>query len=151
MKLRNSIKAIIIRDHRILTIKGTDPFGDYYLLPGGGQNPAETIHEALHRECQEEINCNVIIHDLRIIREYIGKNHEFKEFDHDVHQIEFMFRCSLPENAEPRVGNMPDVNQNSVEWLDLKDLTKYRLYPQSLRDVFVNIEQNNQIYYGDLN
>lgn len=151
MKLRNSIKAIIIRDHRILTIKGTDLIGDYYLLPGGGQNPGETIHEALHRECQEEINCNVIIHDLRIIREYIGKNHEFKEFDRDVHQIEFMFRCSLPENAEPRVGNMPDINQNSVEWLDLKDLTKYKLYPQSLRDVFVNIEQNNQIYYGDLN
>jgi hypothetical protein len=62
-----------------------------------------------------------------------------------------MFRCSLPENAEPRVGNMPDINQNAVEWLDLKDLKKYRLYPQSLRDVFVNIEQNNQIYYGDLN
>ena len=88
MKLRNSAKAIIIQNNRLLAIRGKDPWGDYYLLPGGGQRAGETILEALQRECLEEIGTTVVTHDLRLVREYIGRNHEFAEYAGDVHQVE---------------------------------------------------------------
>ena len=75
--IRNSAKAIIIEDGRLLAIKLTDEEGFWYCLPGGGQEPGEPLEAALRRECLEEINCEIEICDLRFVRDYIGKNHEF--------------------------------------------------------------------------
>jgi hypothetical protein len=33
----------------------------------------------------------------------------------------------------------------------LKELSQYRLYPQTLRAVFADLESNKRIYYGDVN
>jgi len=148
---RLSVKAIIIRDGHILTMRGHDPWGDYYLLPGGGQHHGESVHEALQRECLEEIGTGVVVHDLRLVREYIGRNHEFAAEDGHLHQVELMFVCSLPEGAEPRMGSSPDVNQTSVEWLPLERLGEYRLYPRTLRPVLADLQANGPLYRGDVN
>ena len=151
IKQRNSAKAIIIKNNKILTIKCKDPDGYFYLLPGGGQNPGETIHQALKRECMEEICCDIEIGKLKIIREYIGKNHEFAWFDSHVHQIEFMFLCKIAGNCVPKIGPSPDNCQVGIEWIELSDIHKYRLYPQSLRNKFAELEKNDRIYFGDVN
>lgn len=150
IKMRNSIKAIIVQDERLLVTRAADDLGDYYLLPGGGQEPDETMIDTLQRECLEEIGTRVVVHDLRVVRDYIGKNHEF---DHDrySHQVEMMFYCTLPEGAVPAMGRLPNDNQASVEWVPLKELSQYRLYPQILRAVFADLESNKRIYYGDVN
>jgi 8-oxo-dGTP diphosphatase len=150
IKMRNSIKAIIVQDERLLVTRAADDLGDYYLLPGGGQEPDETMIDTLQRECLEEIRTRVVVHDLRVVRDYIGKNHEF---DHDrySHQVEMMFYCTLPEGAVPAMGRLPNDNQASVEWVPLKELSQYRLYPQTLRAVFADLESNKRIYYGDVN
>ena len=44
--IRNSAKAIIIKDEKILLTKNQDTLGIFYLLPGGGQEPGESIVEA---------------------------------------------------------------------------------------------------------
>ena len=106
--IRNSAKAIIIKNGCLLTVKNIDSEGDWYLLPGGGQNLGETLKEALHRECIEEIGIDVSVGRLRYIREYIGKNHEFSEHDVDSHQVEFMFGCEFDEAQPPELGNNPD-------------------------------------------
>jgi hypothetical protein len=36
--IRNSAKAIVIRDGYLLSIRNRDADGDWYILPGGGQN-----------------------------------------------------------------------------------------------------------------
>ncbi len=149
--IRNSVKAIIIRDNQILTMKAKDADGPYYLLPGGGQHHGETMRQALARECIEEIGCHIQIEELLFIREYIGINHEFSEHDSDTHQIECMFRCRLLDNQEPKPGTNPDINQIGFEWLDLNIINKYRLYPKDLRTVFANLEHENRIYFGDIN
>jgi len=148
---RLSVKAIIIRDGMILTMHGVDDWGDYYLLPGGGQNRGETAHEALQRECLEEIGTGVVVHELRLVREYVAAHHEFAAAEPGLHQVELMFRCSLPEGARPRVGSSPDVNQVSVQWLELRRLQEYRLYPRSLRSVFQDLDSANRVYFGDVN
>ena len=53
-KVRVSAKAIIIRKGKLLLLRARDRAGIYYLLPGGGQNNGETLHEALVREFLEE-------------------------------------------------------------------------------------------------
>ena len=155
IKLRNSAKAIIIKNNKLLTIKCKDMDGFFYLLPGGGQNPGETLHQTLRRECREEISCDVEIVALRLIREYIGKNHEFFEFNSNVHQIEFMFLCTIMAGYVPAIGATPDIHQVGIEWLDLTKVLHYRLYPQSLRTRFAELDKQDYkqdyIYVGDVN
>ena len=152
--IRNSAKAIIIVDARLLTIKCLDPEGFFYILPGGGQLPGETLSSALERECREEISVAVTIGDLVCIREYIGKNHEFAK-DAEVHQIEFMFACSLQDGTSVGPGEQPDQWQVGVEWIPLDRLETARFYPKALRRTFAEYGQSGRsqhpIYLGDLN
>jgi 8-oxo-dGTP diphosphatase len=150
--IRNSAKAIIIEGDRLLAMKGKDPSGTYYLLPGGGQEPGETLVEALRRECREEVNAELIVGELRFIREYIGRNHEFAESEADVHQVEFMFVCRLADGCQVGVGPRPDVAQCGVEWLELSDIERYRLYPRALGPRLKSLAPGGPtVYLGDVN
>ena len=133
MAIRNSIKAIIIEEDKILLTKNRDENGVYYLLPGGGQEKFEDMREALFRECREEIACDVEIGDLRFVRDYIGKRHEFAKLDGDTHQIEYMFTCVLKKDSVPGNGSNPDSAQTGVEWLPLSELKSVRIYPSALK------------------
>jgi 8-oxo-dGTP diphosphatase len=152
--IRNSAKAVIIQDNRILTIKLQDKDGFWYCLPGGGQQHGETLIEALKRECKEEINAEIEVGDIIFVRDYIGKNHEFADIPvhAEVHQVEFMFACRLADGAEVRLGSVPDTTQLDVEWLPLDQLDSYRLYPLTLR-ALISAQQPapRPIYLGDIN
>ena len=125
--IRNSAKAIIIKDGCLLTVKNYDSEGDWYLLPGQGQNQGETLKEALCRECIEEIGVEIRVGRLRYIREYIGKNHEFSAHDGDAHQVEFMFECEFDDAQPPELGTNPDAYQVDIAWLPIDKSHKYRL------------------------
>ncbi|MDI7247915.1 MAG: NUDIX domain-containing protein [Bacillota bacterium] len=149
--IRVSAKAIIIRNGRLLATKNVDDRGVFYVLPGGGQQPGEPLPVALGRECKEEIGVEVEVGDLVLVRDYIGSNHEFARWDGDVHQVELMFLCSLPEGQIPRNGAEPDSYQVSVEWLDLDSLDAYRLYPKALKQYLGSSEARRPAYMGDVN
>lgn len=149
--IRNSAKAIIIKNGCLLTVKNCDSEGDWYLLPGGGQNPGETLKEALRRECIEEIGIDVNVGRLRYIREYIGKNHEFSEHDGDAHQVEFKFECEFDEVPPPRLGNNPDAYQVDIAWLPINEIHEYRIYPKQLGDLLLSEIDDDNTYLGDVN
>src|SRR5262245_56058956 len=50
--IRVSAKAVIVRDDKLLVIAHRDADGEYFLLPGGGQERFESLHDALRRECR---------------------------------------------------------------------------------------------------
>ena len=87
--------------------------------------------QAVIRECQEEIGRKVEVRDLLHVREYIGSNHEFAEWDSDVHQVEFYFECNLADAGDTFLGHNPDEYQVGVEWIDLSALDDIRVYPRS--------------------
>lgn len=130
--IRNSAKAVIIQNGRILLTKNADREGFFYLFPGGGQEKYEELKDTLVRECVEEIGCDVQVKDIMFIREYIGKNHQFAEWDADVHQMEFYFECEMEPKECVSNGNNPDEAQVGVEWIELKRLSEIRVYPDSL-------------------
>ena len=151
--IRNSAKAIIIQNEKILLTKNQDDLGYFYLFPGGGQDHGEDLKDAVMRECLEKIGEKVEVSELLYVREYIGKNHEFSQWDSDVHQIEFYFNCSLASISEASTflnGTNPDNDQVGVEWIEFKNLDEIRLYPKALSNI---IKQNNITtrYLGDVN
>ena len=89
--VRNSVKAVIIRDGRLLVVRKSDTSAGYSVLPGGGQHKGETLPEALIRECAEEIGAPVTVGKLLFIREYRSDRHEFANLRPKVHQVEFCF------------------------------------------------------------
>ncbi|WP_145152053.1 NUDIX domain-containing protein [Paenibacillus xylanexedens] len=149
--IRNSAKAVILQDARLLVIRLEDQYGTAYVFPGGGQEKGEELKDAVARECLEEIGQAVNVGELLHIREYIGKNHEFAEWDADIHQVEFYFACSLidPE-ATVFEGSNPDDHQVAVEWIALEDLSQIRLYPKTIGELLLKSDSSS-IYLGDLN
>jgi ADP-ribose pyrophosphatase YjhB (NUDIX family) len=151
--IRVSAKAVIIEDGRILLLSHEDRDGEWYSLPGGGQENGETLEEALIRECREEINAAVRVKDVLFIRDYIAVNHEFKDEEaSETHQVEIMFECSVDEPYLPVSGEHPDATQKSVLWVGLERLPDSRFYPAQMRDILTNISaKQSKIYLGDIN
>lgn len=155
IKIRNSIKAIIIKDNRILFNRMKSKANDeiFYILPGGGQEGGETFVEALNRECLEELGTEVTVGDLVLIREYIGKNHEFAEEHMEIHQIEYMFSCELIDDINESKITHYDYQQVGHTWIKLEELSESNVYPKILKEVIIKINSNinKPIYLGDVN
>jgi 8-oxo-dGTP diphosphatase len=154
VKIRNSAKALIVRDGYLLTIKHEDREGTYYTLAGGGQEHGGTFHETVKREVIEEAGAEIDPGDLVFIREYIGKHHEYAAVDFHIHQIEYMFLCThLSDPDLSRATNLDDA-QVSIEWLPLSNLGEYRLYPLEMRPALQQYFLENKkekTYLGNIN
>ncbi|MFC4713510.1 NUDIX domain-containing protein [Planococcus dechangensis] len=153
MAIRNSAKAIIVKDGKVLLTTNEDAEGSYYLFPGGGQELGETLPEAAVRECMEEIGCSVEVKSLIHIREYIGERHEHAETDSGIHQIEYYFECQLQDDLQLAVPSNPDTQQTGFEWVEIEDLLAYRIYPRGIRCFIQEFESGgrNSVYLGAFN
>ena len=69
-RVREAGRAVVLdEDNKIALLHVTKE--TYYKLPGGGVEKGEDKIEALHRECNEEIGCNVeIINEIGSVIEY---------------------------------------------------------------------------------
>lgn len=149
--IRNSAKAVLIRDGHLLLTKNKDDEGYFYLFPGGGQEPKEELKDAVVRECLEEIGRRVRVGELLHVREYIGQNHQFAEWDADVHQVEFYFSCELiGEETGSFSGSNPDSAQVGAEWVEIAKLDEIRLYPDTISKL-LQAGKNGPCYLGDTN
>jgi len=85
---RLSSHAVITNDKlEVLVLKANYGKG-HWGLPGGALDPDETIHEALVRECKEEINCDITI-------EYLSGVYYHSTYNSQA----FIFRCAIAPQA----------------------------------------------------
>ena len=129
MSARNSAKAIVLNDGKILVNKCISRFGDYYALPGGGQRSGETLMEAVKRELLEETGYAVEPLRLSGIYERISEGRD----EGLCHKIYFIFFCRL-SNSVRRRPTEQDHFQVGMEWIDLKDISGKNLFPRAIRD-----------------
>jgi ADP-ribose pyrophosphatase YjhB (NUDIX family) len=131
--VRNSAKAVVIHENRVLLIRANLDGEDCYLLPGGGQEPGETLSEAVVREVLEETGLAVRVERLLWINEFIGRNHfpGDPRFEAD-HRVEITFQCSLTGDPLLLGGQLPDAVQTGLEWIPLVDVPTANLIVKAL-------------------
>jgi ADP-ribose pyrophosphatase YjhB (NUDIX family) len=148
--IRNAVRAVIVRNDQLLLLKKSGgERGERYALPGGAQNPGETLAQALNRECLEEIGSAVEILALMNVADH------FKARATDPpstrHMVEFLFRCSVPDDYVAHNGSKPDRSQLDVVWVDLADLAQAPLDPASLSHWLpLGIQRTAAVYLGTL-
>lgn len=112
-KFRLSSHAIITNvEGKILLLKATYT-NKAWGLPGGSLEPGETIHEALYRECKEELGVDIEILYLSGI--YFHQSH-------DSHTC--IFRCNI-------IGNHPiqlSSEHSEYGYFALDELTPVQLH-----------------------
>ncbi len=149
--MRPAVKALVVRDDALLVTANTHWTPLFYLLPGGGQQFGESMHEALVRECREEIGVEVSVGDVAFVRDYIGARHEFAAQDSHYHQIEVVFWATIPPGLEPVHGPSGDTFQTGVLWVPLDELDEAPLWPAALKQWLREDPAGRPTYLGDVN
>ena len=149
---RNSVKAIIIKDGKILLCKYKDKDGVFYACIGGGQNCFEDMHTALRRECKEEINSEINIDRMVFVRDAFFENNDGSGMPERIHQIEYFFQCTLRDNQTVCIGTNPDATSVGIEWLPLDKLKQIRIFPNVFKDyIHLDGSLENVLYLGLIN
>ena len=141
--IRTSAKALVIRDGRMLAIRLHDQDGDFYIMPGGGQNAGELLPAVVEREVAEEAGIAVKAGDAAFIIE--GEKGE------ESHRVDIVFRCEYL--GESDAERHTDWNQTGYEWLDIATLNTAPLYPSKLRRPIMNLAAGKEapVYLGNEN
>ena len=106
---RMSSHAVITNlDQQVLLLKAT--YGSYaWGLPGGGLDVGETIHEALKRECKEELGCEIYIDYLSGVYYHSAVNSHA-----------FIFKCVLNPTQNIQLSN----EHSEYRWFNLDELSE---------------------------
>lgn len=141
-RIRNSGKALIIKDGKLLVSKINDNGDIFYIMPGGGQETEELLSEAVKRECAEELGIEVEAKSL----EFVIEGLDGEAF----HRVDLVFLCDYIgkiDNAEIH----GDRNQVGFEWLYIENLMDEPLYPSVLRAQIIRLYHNEKtdVYLGN--
>lgn len=125
----NRVRAIIMVNNNLLTIKRIKKDIIYFVFPGGRVEKGENLEEAIKRECKEELGVEI----------EIMNNFASARFDRgDIKQQEHFFICKII-SGELGTGIGPEYNIYSVyegthkiEWLCMDKLQDYDLRPQNI-------------------
>lgn len=99
-----------------MQVKSKPERGDYLSLPGGKQDPGETLTECVIRECEEEIGATVVVGRLLHVAETFRDKPRGRR-----HQLDVLFACHLPEDYLPQLGVHPDPSQIATAWVPLDE------------------------------
>ena len=140
--IRNSAKALIIRDGKMAAIRISDGGEEWYILPGGGQESGEQLADTVRREVAEELGLEVNPTELVFVVEGV----QGERF----HRVDLVFLCEYLRPIENPVLHS-DTNQTGVEWLEIAGLNHSKLYPSRLRRQIMNLYQGKpwQVYLGN--
>ncbi len=83
--IRNSAKALIMKDGKMLVIRIKDNDEEWYIMPGGGQDAEELLIDTVCREVAEEMAIEVIPKELVFVIEGV-RGETF-------HRVDLVFLC----------------------------------------------------------
>lgn len=125
--MENRVRAIIIKNNTLLTIKRSKQNLVYFVFPGGGVEQGEDFETAIKRECKEELGV-----EIKIMEKFTSERFDRGE----VEQLEYFYFCDIV-SGELGTGNGPEYDANSnykgiheIEWLCIDDLFNYDLRPK---------------------
>lgn len=140
--IRNSAKALIIKDGKMLAVKINDNGDLFYIMPGGGQNTEELLPEAACREALEELGISVVPKELVFVIEGLHGER--------FHRVDLVFLCEYITRISD-ADLHGDTNQVGYDWLEIKNLNTQPLYPSKLRRQIMNLYEGKpyKVYLGN--
>lgn len=149
---RYSMKAIIIKDNKLLVESCDYGRGRFCKLPGGGHQRGETMKDAVIREVKEELGLDITVKRLVLMRDYIAKNHNTPIDDPCFHQAELMFECEVKDFSMLGQGTELDGENQVIKWLDLDNLEKTDFVPKAIIPYLRDLKTIKEtIVLGDVN
>ena len=133
MAIRNSSKALLVSEGRILVNRCVSRTGDiYYDLPGGGQHDFETMEEALVREVLEETGYHVRV--LRFvalaeeINDYMLQDPAMEAYREYAHRAIHIFLAELTGERREKPTEA-DFQQEESLWLPVREADGLMFFP----------------------
>ena len=133
MSIRSTAKAIVVDRGRVLLNLCRDQWnGEYYTLPGGGQETYETIAQALVRECREETGYTVRPVRFAALCEEICDDPLMREqYPTYAHKMLHIFLCELASSERQEPTEVDDF-QLSCQWVEMERLGEITVLPAPL-------------------
>lgn len=131
--MRQAVRAIVVRDGHLLVIHRNKFGQQYYILPGGGVNPGETVDHALLRQLYVETSLSVVNPRLVIV-----------EDAGDPYGVQYMYLCQYvsgepalqPTSHEAEISALGQ-NLYSPQWLPLHSLASVPFRTESLKQALL--------------
>ena len=124
--------AIIVEDDCVL-FAGNE-IDDYFYSIGGGVHVNETAEDAVVREVLEEIGVHYEVDRLAVIHEnfFDGDSGTIKGCK--CHELSFYFLMKPRGSKELNSNSTTCGVKESMHWIPVSDLDKYKAYPVFLKD-----------------
>jgi len=122
--------ALIAMDDsgRVLLLQHTREHGVYWVFPGGGVDPGETLEDALRREVQEELSVSCMIVRLVAIGELIQAHR---------HVVDFFYTGEIES-----VGDLIIQSEEGITdagWFSREEISGMRVLPPEIVNILTKI------------
>jgi 8-oxo-dGTP diphosphatase len=119
--------AMIARDNegRILLLQHVREHGNYWVLPGGGVDPGESVEDALMREIREELGVGSEVERLAAIGELILPYR---------HVVDFFFLGKLEKNSGFKIKYEEGIGD--ARWFSVGEVGDLNLLPPEIKVLF---------------
>lgn len=119
--VRIRVGVIVVSGSSILLVEHQKEDWSYWLIPGGGLDFGETVHECAKREMKEETNLDIELDKFLFMSESIAP-------DGSRHILNLFFMGKIrSDSARLRVGD--DSRLKSVAFVELEDLDRIEIHP----------------------
>lgn len=148
--IRNGAKAVVVHQGKILVTRCRTRNNEvYYELPGGGQNPYETMEEAAVREVLEETGYRARLTGLLAVAEEIYEDARLREkYPDHTHRILHIFLAELADE-NPIACSETDWQQEACVWLSPDEANEVVFRPKQLTGQIAGLlKAGHPLYLG---
>ena len=125
---RLAVRGIVMREGRLLLVNAWRGKDHIWCAPGGGVEPHSSLPDNLAREIHEETGLTVRVGAPCLVN-------EFHDPDHDFHQVDVYFRCTLIAGDPDGDWTDPEGIVSMRRWVTRAEMAALTVKPDSLAAV----------------